>query len=98
MEITQAFKDCGRFRLFKRTEGVSTTDIIGRLLMATSNPGQGKVLGGKANAITSKQYIKELNKPKEGEESQPGENQPPSIAVNQSNFLTTSRRIMQFSN
>lgn len=26
------FKDAGRFKVFKRTEGISTTDIVGRLL------------------------------------------------------------------
>jgi ethanolamine-phosphate cytidylyltransferase len=26
------FKEAGRFKIFKRTEGVSTTDIVGRLL------------------------------------------------------------------
>lgn len=29
----QPFKDAGRFKLLKRTEGVSTTDIVGRLLL-----------------------------------------------------------------
>lgn len=31
-EITQWFRDNGRFKIFKRTEGVSTTDLTGRLL------------------------------------------------------------------
>jgi ethanolamine-phosphate cytidylyltransferase len=26
------FKEAGRFKVFKRTEGISTTDIVGRLL------------------------------------------------------------------
>jgi len=29
----QPFKDANRFKLLKRTEGVSTTDIVGRLLL-----------------------------------------------------------------
>ena len=45
VDICQLFKDHGKFRVFKRTEGVSTTDIIGRLLMATSNPGLAKLQG-----------------------------------------------------
>lgn len=32
IEVTDAFKEVDRFKLFKRTEGVSTTDITGKLL------------------------------------------------------------------
>ena len=32
VEVTDIFKEKGRFKLFKRTEGVSTTDITGKLL------------------------------------------------------------------
>jgi len=32
VEVTEKFKDAGRFKLFKRTEGVSTTGLTGRLL------------------------------------------------------------------
>ena len=32
VEITTIFRDHGRFKVFKRTEGVSTTDITGKLL------------------------------------------------------------------
>lgn len=31
------FKAAGRFKLFKRTEGVSTTDIVGRLLLLSKD-------------------------------------------------------------
>ena len=27
------FKEAGRFKVFKRTEGISTTDIVGKLLL-----------------------------------------------------------------
>ena len=30
-------KKIGRFKLIKRTEGVSSTDIVGRMLMCTRN-------------------------------------------------------------
>jgi len=30
--LTSLFKDIGMFKVFKRTEGVSTTEITGRLL------------------------------------------------------------------
>ena len=29
------FKEAGRMKVFKRTEGISTTDIVGRLLLMT---------------------------------------------------------------
>ena len=32
VDITQAFREKGAFKIFKRTEGVSTTDITGKLL------------------------------------------------------------------
>jgi ethanolamine-phosphate cytidylyltransferase len=32
VDITQKFKEADRFKVFKRTEGVSTTDVTGRLL------------------------------------------------------------------
>lgn len=31
-------KDAGRMKTFKRTHGISTTDIVGRLLMVAKNP------------------------------------------------------------
>jgi len=31
------FKDTGRMKIFKRTEGISTTDIVGRLLLMSKN-------------------------------------------------------------
>ena len=35
--IIEDFKKAGRFKVFKRTEGVSTTDIVGKLLMLTKS-------------------------------------------------------------
>ena len=32
VDLTAKFKERGMFKMFKRTEGVSTTDITGRLL------------------------------------------------------------------
>jgi len=32
VEITEKFKEAGRFKLFKRTEGISTTELTGRIL------------------------------------------------------------------
>ena len=32
VEVTTPFREKGRFKMFKRTEGVSTTDLTGKLL------------------------------------------------------------------
>ena len=38
------FKDAGKMMIFKRTEGISTTDIVGRLLLMSKNMcGESKV-------------------------------------------------------
>lgn len=35
--VYQDFINAGRFLMFKRTEGISSTDIVGRLLLMTKN-------------------------------------------------------------
>lgn len=41
--MCKVLSDYGRFKMFKRTEGVSTTDIVGKLLHLTEdNSSQGK--------------------------------------------------------
>ena len=37
VDICEELRKEGRFKMFKRTEGVSTTDIVGRLLMLTKD-------------------------------------------------------------
>ena len=50
VDICQKFRETGRFKLFKRTEGVSTTDITGNILalaeyniLKEKDPAQAKV-------------------------------------------------------
>jgi ethanolamine-phosphate cytidylyltransferase len=33
--VTSNLKKAGKFKVFKRTEGVSTTDIVGKLMLFT---------------------------------------------------------------
>ena len=47
--FTSQVQDAGRLKIIKRTEGVSTTDIVGRLLLMTRGPAPG--LGGFQHAI-----------------------------------------------
>jgi len=37
-DLVKPFKDAGKYKVFKRTEGVSTTDIIGKLLSLYKQP------------------------------------------------------------
>lgn len=48
------FKEAGRFKLLKRTEGVSTTDIVGRLLLLSKD--KERMLVPKEKPMTSDKY------------------------------------------
>lgn len=37
VDLCKTLADVGRFKMFKRTEGVSTTDIVGKLLLLTKD-------------------------------------------------------------
>ena len=54
----------GRFKMFKRTEGVSTTDIVGKLLLLTKdNTVQGrKRAGSLEKPMVSSEYVKEVRR------------------------------------
>lgn len=54
----------GRFKMFKRTEGVSTTDIVGKLLLLTKdNSAQGrKRTGSFDKPMLSSEYVKEVRR------------------------------------
>lgn len=98
------FRDVNRFLTFKRTEGISTTDIVGRLLLLTKtepNPAMQrirKMSGDGAHVIASK--IDEINE-NNGHDT-------PTIQATQDNevdektahkvkLLNTTKRIRQFS-
>ena len=54
----------GRFKMFKRTEGVSTTDIVGKLLMLTKdNSASGRGRGSSFDKpMNSSEYVKEVRR------------------------------------
>lgn len=84
-------KNNGRLKVFKRTEGISTTEIIGRLLMCTKESDRQKTqLPEKNNMpITSSALLKDIT------ESEYDEfNKGPVV----SNFLTTGWRLIEFCN
>ena len=75
-------KKIGRFRMVKRTEGVSTTDIVGRMLMC----GRSNRLVRATATDEQRDMLKRF-----------GSSKTPSVEDNQriSSFLPTSRRIVQ---
>jgi ethanolamine-phosphate cytidylyltransferase len=75
-------KAAGKFRTFHRTEGVSTTDLVGRMLLMTREHHR--------DASINQFDTKHLNSLSEG-----GSKHSPYTGV--SHFLPTSRKIVQFS-
>jgi ethanolamine-phosphate cytidylyltransferase len=106
-DMCAVLRGVGRFKMFKRTEGVSTTDIVGKLLMLTKdNTVQGrKRTGSFEKPMLSSEYVKEVRRI-EQEESKKEQSfkdalspvSAPSLSIPNSHFLATTRRIMHFSN
>lgn len=62
-DICGMLRKHGRFRMFKRTEGVSTTDIVGKLLLLTRDNNQGRQRASSFDKpMVSSEYVKELRK------------------------------------
>jgi len=85
-DVFATAKAAGRYKNIKRTEGVSTTDIVGRMLLMTKdhfrNPfGDAKEAGAEDWETASTGSVTNLH----------------SNFVRQSDFLPTARRINQFS-
>lgn len=87
-------KKLGRFRMIKRTEGVSTTDIVGRMLMCTRNV-QPSGNAQQREALT-RHFSRGHENSSDSEDEQPNGKRPQRTAL--SRFLPTSRRLVQFSN
>ncbi|CAG8545073.1 920_t:CDS:2 [Paraglomus occultum] len=79
-------KEAGRYRECKRTQGVSTTELVGRMLLMTRDHHK-RSAGGNALASVSNEDLTTFS----GDSSM----QTPVTKV--SHFLPTSRRIVQFS-
>jgi ethanolamine-phosphate cytidylyltransferase len=107
-DMCKVLSNVGRFKMFKRTEGVSTTDIVGKLLLLTKDnmPSGGKRRGSVDKPMISSEYVKEVRRI-ENEEAKKESSfhtplsptgETPAISVPNSHFLATTRRIMHFSN
>ena len=86
-------KKAGRMKIFKRTEGVSTTDIVGRLLQLTQLEHQ-KEAKVETKPMKSGEYIKALTV----ERKKSFEDATEESKMRAVKFLATSRRLRQFSN
>jgi len=84
VDVLKTFSDAGRFKIFKRTEGVSTTDITGKLLKLAEHTLE-RENGSNTNSSTPSV---EVESPKNGSFAGPPIQK----------FLATSRRIMNFAN
>ncbi|KAL0710953.1 hypothetical protein Bca4012_017931 [Brassica carinata] len=77
-------KKAGRYKQIKRTEGVSSTDIVGRMLLCVRSNSQSR-------SSLQRQFSHGHNSPR-------FEDGASSAGTRVSHFLPTSRRIVQFSN
>ncbi len=85
-------KNQGMLKVFKRTEGISTTEIIGRLLSCTKKPSMNNT--NKDEPITSMDLIKKVRKASASDTELDELKLKPIM----SNFLSTSWRITEFCN
>jgi len=101
-------KKQGRFRMIKRTEGVSSTDIVGRMLMCTrANPrfqAEKRELAKQFSDRTNFESVPVIPEDHEVETIPEGKGlegkgglEPGSNHTTLSRFMPTSRRIVQFS-
>mmetsp|Transcript_21191 Transcript_21191/g.20339 ORF Transcript_21191/g.20339 Transcript_21191/m.20339 type:complete len:126 (+) Transcript_21191:615-992(+) len=67
-DVTAILASQGRFKMFKRTEGVSTTDIVGKLLLLTKENNFLKQITAQEKPLTSQDYVKQIRK-MDGEEN-----------------------------
>lgn len=80
-------KKAGRYKQIKRTEGVSSTDIVGRMLLCV-----------RERSVSENQHHSSLQRQFSHGHSQKFEDGGSGSGTRVSHFLPTSRRIVQFSN
>lgn len=86
----QIVKDAGRFVECRRTQGVSTTELVGRMLLMSNE--------SHADSCIEESET-ESNEPKKAKVSNfAGTNPKSPYTSGVSHFLTTSKRVLQFSN
>ena len=92
----QIVKDAGRFFECRRTQGVSTTELVGRMLLMSKDHSDLIVCDEEESAEKDEDQKVELKKAKV--ETFAGNNPKSPYTAGVSHFLTTSKRVLQFSN
>lgn len=89
-DVYKAVKEMGRFRTVKRTEGVSSTDIVGRMLLCTRNH--------HLDVTSASTGTSRLSKKTDGENFAKNEEllKKRTPFTRSSSFLPTTRRLIQF--
>lgn len=82
-------KRLGRFRMIKRTEGVSTTDIVGRMLMCTRDNSRFT----EERMMLAREFSRSAVDSSDSDQETPSSSSRTTV----SKFMPTSRRIVQFS-
>lgn len=88
-------KKLGRFKMIKRTEGVSTTDIVGRMLMCSRD--NARFSTAERERLTLEFSRGNEDSDSEDEPGTPAGQSGGSRHITVSRFMPTSRRIVQFS-
>ncbi|KAH9257286.1 hypothetical protein BASA81_004443 [Batrachochytrium salamandrivorans] len=104
-DVYQDAKDRGIYREIPRTTGVSTTDIVGRMLIlsrdhhdrARKSPKMGSLMSKQAPGAASKQMLLSSPELKSFKANYPENMDPPMFVGSRSKFLTTGRMIRIFS-
>lgn len=93
-DVYRAVKEMGRFRTVKRTEGVSSTDIVGRMLLCTRNHHVNMDSGVPAEAPVDISSAKQMSSDDDHAPSASARSPSPFSRI--STFLPTTRRLIQF--
>lgn len=92
----QSVKDAGRFFECRRTQGVSTTALVGRMLLMTNDHSEG--IEDENDQVEEGSEAKLNEKKRAKVENFAGNNPKSPYTAGVSHFLTTSKRVLQFSN
>lgn len=94
----QIVKDAGRFVECRRTQGVSTTELVGRMLLMSKDHSEPIQEEEKEEKEANEAEHSKIECKKAKVENFAGNNPKSPYTAGVSHFLTTSKRVLQFSN
>lgn len=95
VDTYQIVKDLGRYKEFKRTAGVSTTDLVGRMLLATKTHFNTEAEADLTASTTSDESTRHRARVDSFSKKESSKEASPWTGVSQ--FLQTTNKILQFS-